>query len=280
MRGFWPDEKVEAGHWKRGGLLYRAGKWWERRFYAAADAVVSLTAAGAHAIPALGVHMRQGATVEVIPTCADLQRFSPGPRDASLAARLGVAGFPVIGCVGTMGNWYMRQEMIDCLSLLARSWPELRILIVTRDDQKLLRADFNRSGIAPERLVIATAAFEDMPRYVRLFDAGLFFIRPTFAKRASAATKLAEFLGSGVPVIINDGVGDSGTIVREAEVGVVLSTLDAPTFETLTATVRELIADPGVAPRCRRTAVGVFDLDAGVGRYRQLYAHLISTRGA
>jgi glycosyltransferase involved in cell wall biosynthesis len=274
MRGFWVDEKVEAGHWKSGGLLYRIGKWWERRFYAAAGAVVSLTAAGARAIPELGVTMADGVPVVVIPTCADLERFAPGPKDRELAARLGVAGGPVLGCVGTMGNWYMRQEMIDCLGVFAASWPELRILLVTRDDADALRTDLERAGVPCSRLAITRASFQDMPRHVRLLDAGLFFIKPTFAKRASAATKMAELLGCGVPVIINDGVGDSGTIVRDAGVGVVLSTLDAPAFHAALTQVRAALADQAMPARCRQVATEHFDLTVGVDRYRQLYRRL------
>ena len=213
--------------------------------------------------------------VEVIPTCADLQRFSPGLKDAALAARLGVAGAPVIGCVGTMGNWYMRQEMIDCLAAFAKSWSELRVLIVTRDDRDALSADLEKVGIPRDRVAIASASFEEMPRYIRLFDAGLFFIKPSFSKRASAPTKLAEFLGCGVPVVINDGVGDSGTIVRDGRVGVVLSSLDAGTFDAALARVRAVISDTGMRERCRRVARECFDLDAGVERYRRLYGRLI-----
>lgn len=274
MRGFWVDEKVEAGHWPSGGWLYRMGKWWERRFYAAADAVVSLTAAGARAIPELGVTMADGVPVVVIPTCADLARFSPGPKDHGLAERLGVAGGPVIGCIGTMGNWYLRQEMIDCLGVFATSWPELRFLLVTRDDAVALRTDLERAGVPGDRLAITRAGFEDMPQHVRLLDAGLFFIKPTFAKRASAATKMAEMLGSGVPVVINDGVGDSGTIVRDRRVGVVLSALNVQTYHAALVQVREVLKDEGMAPRCRQVAQDIFDLEVGVDRYRQLYQRL------
>jgi len=45
-RGFWVDEKVQAGHWTAGGTLARSGKFWERRFFRSADAIVSLTAEG------------------------------------------------------------------------------------------------------------------------------------------------------------------------------------------------------------------------------------------
>ena len=274
VRGLWVDEKVEAGHWPRGGVLHRLGKWWERRFYAAADGIVSLTASGVRAIPELGVTVRPGVPIEVIPTCADLQRFSPRPKDPELLARLGLSGVPILGCVGTMGNWYLRQEMIDALAAFARAWPELRVLIVTRDDRDALRGDLERAGVPGERLVMTTAAFEDMPRYIRLFDAGLFFILPSFSKRGSAATKLAEFLGCGVPVVINDGVGDSGAIVRDRRVGVVLSSLDAAAYAAALAPVRAAMADPAMRDRCRHAAVELFDLETGVERYRGLYRRL------
>jgi glycosyltransferase involved in cell wall biosynthesis len=275
MRGFWVDEKVEAGHWTRGGLLYCIGKWWEKRFYRGADAVVSLTAAGAEGIHELGVQMKPHAPVVVIPTCADLSRFSPGRKDPSLLRDLDLAEARIIGCVGTMGNWYMRREMLEGLAYFAGMLENIRVLIVTRDDHAALRADLKAAGLAEERLVITRADFADMPRYVRLFDAGLFFIKPTFSKRASAATKMAEFLGCGVPVIINDGVGDSGSIVRQRNVGIALSApLDARAFEAALPAVRTMLADAAMRQRCRSTAEELFDLVVGADCYRALYKRL------
>ncbi|HET9177453.1 MAG TPA: glycosyltransferase, partial [Terriglobia bacterium] len=43
MRGFWPDEKVDGGAWRRGSGVYRAAKWFEKRLLERADVVISLT---------------------------------------------------------------------------------------------------------------------------------------------------------------------------------------------------------------------------------------------
>jgi glycosyltransferase involved in cell wall biosynthesis len=160
---------------------------------------------------------------------------------------------------------------------LTRANSRLKILIVTRDNHEALRRDLQNAGVPPERLAITRTDFSDMPRYVRLFDAGLFFIKPSFSKRASAATKLAEFLGCGVPVIINDGVGDSGVIVRETRVGVVLPPkADVASLEEAAPKLWSIISDPSTAARCRATALELFDLDKGVERYRRLYARLLT----
>ncbi|HAL46200.1 MAG: glycosyltransferase family 4 protein [SAR202 cluster bacterium] len=276
MRGFWLDEKVEAGHWRVGGLLYRVGKWWERRFFRSADAIVSLTTAGAEAFPTLGYEIPETVPVVVIPTCVDLQRFKPTRKDPELVAVLGLEAKLVVGCVGTMSNWYMRHEMLLYLGHLSRSLESLRVLIVTREDHAALRRDAVTRGVPHAALVITQAAFAEMPRYTSLFDAGLFFIRPALSKRGSAATKLAEFLACGVPIIINDGVGDSGAIVRHHKVGVVLPTLNEEAFARSLPQVRALLADSAVRDRCRGAAGELFDIERGTDRYRALYQQLES----
>jgi glycosyltransferase involved in cell wall biosynthesis len=273
MRGFWVDEKVEAGHWPAGGLLFRAGKWCERRFFAEADAIVSLTAAGVREFPRLG-EVRAGVPVVVIPTCADLDRFQPAPGSAERDRRrreLGIDGALVIGCVGTLSNWYLREETLSYLAWLSARFDRMKALIVTREDHDRLRADAVRAGLPADRLVLARAPFDDMPALMRLMDLGVFFIRVCFSKRASAATKLAEFLGCGVPVIINDGIGDSGQAVGDNSVGVVLPDTSRAAFEASTAAVRLLLADGGAPARCRATAVREFSLAEGAVRYAQLY---------
>jgi glycosyltransferase involved in cell wall biosynthesis len=274
MRGFWVDEKVEAGHWTAGGALARIGKYWECRFFRSADAIVSLTAEGVRAFPTLGYRVSASVPIEVIPTCVDLDRFKPAEKDPRLVATLGLTGSRVIGCVGTMSNWYLRREMLAYLGLLTRKFPDVRILIVTREDHQVLRNDAVAAGVPLERLVLTEATFAEMPRYTALFDAGVFFIRPVFSKRGSAATKLAEFLACGIPVVINSGVGDSGAIVQEHRVGVVLTSLDAQSMDRSVNEVIAMLQDPAMRVRCRQTAKTLFDIEAGVGRYRGLYQRL------
>src|SRR5205085_9358910 len=132
-----------------------------------------------------------------------------------------------------------------------RELGDARVLIVTRDDHAALRRDAEAAGLPADRLVLRSAPFEEMPRYVRLMDAGVFFISPAPSKRGSAATKLAEFLGCGVPVIVNDGVGDSGIIVRTDRVGVVMADVTPATQAASIDEVRAMLADSGVAGRCR-----------------------------
>jgi glycosyltransferase involved in cell wall biosynthesis len=271
MRGFWADERADAAHWTRGSAIYRVAKRCERQFVESADAIVSLTAAGIDVIRDFGYKIRPTTLMEVIPTCTDLARFSPGPKDAVLAQRLGLAGSVVIGCVGTMSNWYLRGSMLEYLAYLIGTIDGIEGLVVTYEDHALLYEDAIAAGVPPSRLHLTRVAFSEMPEFIRLMDLGLFFIQPAVSKKGSVATKLGEFLASGVPVIINDGVGDAGLIVRQGGAGVVLPDTSPASFEASIGNVKALLEDPGVAQRCRRTAQRWFDLEMGVDKYRRLY---------
>jgi glycosyltransferase involved in cell wall biosynthesis len=277
MRGFWPEEKVDGGDWSRGSLIYKITKRCEKLFFESADAIVSLTYEGVKAFPELGYRIRNGIPIEVIATCTDLERFAPGPKDPTLVSRLGLDGHLVIGCSGTMSGWYLRQPMLEYLAYLAQNLDRAKILIVTQEDHEKLRADALLAGIPKEQMVLVRASFAEMPEYIRLIDLGVFFIKSSFSKRASCATKLAEFLATGVPVVINSGVGDSDRIVRESDVGVVITTTVREDFAESLCDVRRLLNDPQTAERCRAAASRYFDVKEGAKKYASLYRYLIGS---
>lgn len=277
MRGFWVDEKVEAGAWKKGGLIYLVAKWFERRFLGRADAVVSLSHEALRHLPHLGLRSERDIPIEVIPTCVDVQRFAPRPKDAGRLAALGLRGGPVVGCVGTLRNRYFRQDTIQYLAYLTHAMEGLQVLIVTRDDHAQLRRDATDAGLDAHRLVLASADFSEMPEMVSLIDVGVFFMKPVFSQKGSAATKMAEFLACGVPVVVNDGVADSSAIVRNERVGVVMPDTSPRSFEGSLPAVKALFGDRETSRRCREVAVRLFDVDAGAARYRMLYRALART---
>jgi glycosyltransferase involved in cell wall biosynthesis len=276
MRGFWADEKVDGGHWSPDSRIYAITKYFERRFFESADAIVSLTRAGVDAFPTLGYRIPDRTPIEVIPTCTDLERFRPAVRDEALQTRLGLAGHLVIGVSGTITNWYLRQPMLECLAHLVRQIDSAKVLVVTRDDVAQLRADAIAAGVPGDRLVIASAPYAQMPDYMRLMDVGLFFIKVCFSKQGSCATKLAEFLATGVPVIINDGIGDSGRIVAQHRAGIVLPEASAGALDTAMPDVRRLVADPDAPARCREAARAHFDVIEGTRAYERLYEQVLA----
>ncbi|SRR5581483_982058 len=275
MRGFWADERVESGIWPPDSRLYRGAKWFERQFLRHADAVVSLTNAGAHALAHSAAFPIRPARVAVIPTCTDLQAFVPRPQGEQ-AESAGGRAF-TLGYVGNAGLWYLFDVTLRCFAALLEVRPDARLVVLNRGQHDYIRQRVAALGLPPDRVTIKAVDPGAVPDEMRQMDAGAFFIRPTFAKLASAPTRLGEFLGCGVPCLANAGVGDVEQILESEGVGVALRSQEA---DEIRAGVRRLVAlaaAPDVALRCRAAAEKHFDLDRGIAAYRQLYAELLGS---
>ena len=163
------------------------------------------------------------------------------------------------------------------LPLSAAEMPEARLLIVNRDEQQLIRsASPPQSAIDPIAMEIVAADHRDMPRQIARMSAGMALIKPAYSKIASAPTKLAEYLGCGVPCLGNTGVGDMAEILEGRKVGVAV---DGFSRSELADGVRRLVAlaqEPAIQERCRLAAVDLFSIDTGVAAYAVIYDRLAS----
>ena len=99
-------------------------------------------------------------------------------------------------------------------------------------------------------------------------------IKPSYSKMASAPTKLAEYLGCGVPCVGNINVGDMEEIIAGERVGVVLRDSSAAAHAAAADRLLALLDEPGTRQRCVATARRLFSLDLGVEAYRQIYDSL------
>jgi glycosyltransferase involved in cell wall biosynthesis len=266
MRGFWADEKLDGG-WLCNSTLYRIAKGFERRFLLEADHVVSLTHAAVQIMQRFPYLQDRMPPVTVIATCADLKRFTPMSRERKNTGL-------VIGYVGTAGNWYLFDETAICFSELIRMYPDTKFLIVNRGEHAYISERLAAAGVPPEAVELTSATPDEMPRLISRMDASVFFIKPVYSKQASAATKLAELLGCGVPCLSNAGVGDMAEVLERDNVGVAIRAFDRVSMVMGLNQLLALLADPEITGRCVAAAEKHFSLDEGVKRYRDIYEQL------
>lgn len=101
------------------------------------------------------------------------------------------------------------------------------------------------------------------------------FFTEGLSKLGSSPTRMAEVLGTAIPVVANAGVGDVARIVQDHRVGV-LATGPKVMAQALDA-LDHLLADPDMPARCRAAAEAVFSLETGTQDYRALYASILTT---
>lgn len=271
MRGFWADERVDGGLWPSGGRLYRVAKGFERHFLLVADHVVSLTHAAVREMQRF--HYLQGRMppVTVIPTCADLSRFKPMQRDQ-------IGGGFVLGYVGSAGTWYLFDEVATCFAQLLRMRADARFVIVNRSEHTYIRERLAAAGVPDFAVEITVATHAEVPRQMSRMDAGIFFIKPVFSKQASAPTKLAEFLGCGIPCLSNAGVGDMAELLEGERVGVAIKLFDSISMTAALQRLIELVADSATSARCVTASQRHFALDKGVEAYSKIYSKLMGMK--
>src|SRR5581483_11708319 len=98
--GFYPDEQVDSGVWAAGSLPHRIARWLERRLYTRAEAVFSTSRGGKEIIESLdGVRERETPVI-MVPSCVDLEHFSP-PKPTKRD------GPPRLVYVGSVGGRYL-----------------------------------------------------------------------------------------------------------------------------------------------------------------------------
>lgn len=265
MRGFWANERVDGNLWPENGRSFRVAKWFEKRFLLSADHVVSLTHAAVRIMQGFDYLQGRMPPFTVIPTCADLRLFMPLPRQ-----RYGGDPF-VLGYVGTVGTWYLFDEVVACVAALLRQRPDAKFLVVNRGEHDHIRHGLALVGVPESAVEITSASHAEVPALIARMDAGIFFIKPAFSKQASAPTKLAEFLGCGVPCLGNTGVGDMAEVLRENRVGVAIDQFDAASLNAGMRQLIELVADPGTRQRCVDTASRYFSLEDGTRNYAKIY---------
>jgi glycosyltransferase involved in cell wall biosynthesis len=269
MRGFWADERVDGKLWPAGGHLHRAAKQVERRLLLAADHVVTLTHASEVEIARFPYLQGQTPPITVIPTCADLDRFNiRGPHQQNPF---------VLGHVGTVGTWYLLDEMLRCFVALRRELPGSKLLIANRGEHEVIRSGCAEHGIKPGELELLNVPHAQVPQVIERMTAGMAIIKPAYSKIASAPTKLAEYLGCGVPCLGNAGVGDVAEILEERRVGVAMPGFTDKRIKSSVSRLISLAREPDVQQRCRTAALDLFSLPHGIAAYRRVYRELAST---
>jgi glycosyltransferase involved in cell wall biosynthesis len=282
VRGLLAEEYADAGHWRAGGFKYRLTKRMERRFFAAAGGVVTLTEAIWEIVKGWEGLRGRSVAHETIPCCADLARFrfDPAAR-ARVRGGLGLEGSFVVVYSGSLGGWYLNEEMADFFAAHAAERRDAHALWLTPSSHDQVRGLMRARGIGEDKFTVRAALPAEVASYLSAADAGLAFIKPCFSKLASSPTKTAEYLACGLPVVLNAGVGDSDSLVTRERVGALVENFSDAEYRRAARAVAAMLRDRDAArAHTRAVAERLFDVHrTGLERYSRLYEKVLGRSG-
>lgn len=269
MRGFWADERVEGGLWNLKNpifkLVYLFFKRKEKEFLKEADHVISLTHNAKNEIESWQIG---NAPISVIPTCVDLDLFdlkSVNEADSIyMRQKLQIAPDEfVLLYLGSWGTWYLTREMLNFFTLI-RNQVKAKFLIVTTDNVKLPN-EFKY----PESVIITSASRVEIPLLISLASASVNFIKNSFSKKASYATKMGEIIAMGRYVVTNSGWGDVDLLSSDQVM--VLSDLSMEKMKSAIS----FTLDNRWGKSFRMIDTHSFSLATGISKYKDVYQKVL-----
>ena len=280
MRGFWADERIEGGIWNLNNpmfkLLYRYFKKVESTLFQKADAIVSLTEKGKKIINKMPLLKEANLDITVIPCCVDLDSFSLNAVDPSkqeaLRSKLEINNdTQIFGYLGSIGTWYMLDEMLHFYSCVRNNMKSAVFLFVSGEKKEHIVELAQKYKIEKKEIIVESTSHSQVPLYISLFDYSIFFIRPTYSKSASSPTKQGELMAMQKPIICNAGVGDTDEIINRYHAGEVLESLDEKSFSNFD--ISNLNFNP---EKARKGAEEWFSLEKGSDLYYRIYQRIVN----
>jgi glycosyltransferase involved in cell wall biosynthesis len=278
IRGLQAEEYADAGHWHVRSAPFRLTKRLEQAALRHAAGIVTLTEAIRPVLQTFRGLQRRAVMPpwSVIPTCVDLDHFTfDEPGRARIREQLGIGQRPVLVYSGSIGTWYLLDEMLDFYQAARERWPGLFFLaLVNRSPDTVAQALRDR-GIPAGDFAVTWARHDEVPAYLSAADAGVAFIRPCLSKLSSSPTKYAEYLACGLPLVVNAGVGDVDDLLTRTGAGVLVADHRPATYGAAADRLRALV-EAGGRDRWRAIAEREFAASSrAIPAYRQLYRKML-----
>ncbi len=285
MRGFWADERVDGKIWDlRNPLfkgIYNYFKRKEKQFIVHSDYIISLTHNAKNEILSWKFEHLFTPKIQVIPCCADFNHFNTENINTEklnqYREKLGLSlNDFVISYIGSLGTWYMIDEMMEFYSIANKKIKDCKFLILTTDNPEIAYKAAQKFNIDKNSIILKKADRNDMPYYIALSSFSMFFIKPAFSKKASSPTKLAEILGMGIPVICNAYVGDVEEIITKNKVGFAIRDFSSNAYREAIDNMLSFL--PAPKNKIIEAAHHYASLNDGVKKYYEVYAEVLNIR--
>jgi len=241
VRDLWPESIVAVDAMRR-GVVTRLLERMEKRLYASAERIVTVTEPMLARIAERGVPKEK---LAVVPNGANLGRLTPRGKCAALTERLRLEGRFVVGYVGTHGMAQGLEVVLRAAQIL--SGTDIHFLFVGEGARRT--ALMSMAGTLGLKNVTFTGAVPSgvAVDYLALSDAIVIPLRNTALFEGALPSKIFEAAAMERPIVLSAN-GLSADTVRRFGAGLVAEPGDP---DALARAVKRLRASPALRDSCR-----------------------------
>lgn len=274
MRGFWADERLEGGIFKK-NYIYYFFKYLEKQFIKNSDAIIALTVNSIEEMKTWHyVSEKYNNKFYHITTCCDIDKFRQ-TYNSRLQKKVDINHLNFV-YIGSIGPWHSLKDVSDFIVFTYEYLPASRFKIIVNSGKEQLSQFIGSKGLNSNRFIVDSVPHNKIPEALMGADIGLFFIPPVYAKKASSPTKLGEMLSAGIPVITGHSVGDVDQLISGNRVGYIIKEGGITEYKKAIDYVINLIKEnrEKLLERCLVVANDYFSLEKGIEKYHRIYERL------
>ena len=213
----------------------------------------------------------------MIPCCADQNHFKITSILKKKDARknLGIDDAAIVlSYLGSLGAWYMIDEMLQFFKELQVQHNNAKFLIVTNSNHDIVLQKLTIFNLSAKDFIIVILPFSKVPEYIYACDISISFIKQVYSKISSSPVKIGEILSMGIPMISNS-IGDIGKLFLEENVGILIKDFNSNTFSSAVKVVGEcILIDP---KSIRQVADKYYNLEKGIEKYATVYREIFKS---
>jgi glycosyltransferase involved in cell wall biosynthesis len=163
--------------------------------------------------------------MDVIPCLADHNKFYYDEEiRKKIRTDLNIENKFVFIYPGGIGYWHYTDKVFQILRDLMNIWDNLYFIVLTGQTEEA--AKYAEENLPEGSYFIKQAPREEVPHYLNAADMGILLREHHPLNEVAAPTKFAEYIMTGLSVLISDNIGDYSDFVKENEMGIVLSNAD------------------------------------------------------
>lgn len=277
IRAFWEDAAVGNGTGTEGSAKYRAIRGLETWAARRVDAVAVICEGLKRDLIARGI---DAGKIMVSPNGVDLHLFGdPVPRDAALAAQLGLEGADTIGFIGSFYDYEGLDDLIAAMPALLAQRPKARLVMVGGGPmEQALRAQAAASSAAHAIHFVGRVPHEQVERYYPLIDLLVYPRKHMRLTDLVTPLKPIEAMAQHRLVAASD-VGGHRELIRHGDTGTLFPPDDPAALANAVAAV---FADrsgwDAQKMRARQWVERERNWSSNISRYEPVYQRLIDAR--
>lgn len=277
IRAFWEDAAVGNGTGSEGSVKYRLTRWLETRAVRRADAVAVICEGLRSDLVARGISADK---ILVSPNGVDMEQFgTPRPRDAALAAQLGIGDAPVVGFIGSLYDYEGIDILIDAMALLHARGSDIHCLLVGGGPMEgALRAAAAASPAAQAIHFVGRVPHDAVERYYSIIDILAYPRKSMRLTQLVTPLKPLEAMAQMRLVAASD-IGGHRELIRDGDTGILFAPDDAGALaDALTAMVAARGGWDAQRARARNFVEQERNWSSNIRRYAGVYQRLLDAR--